>query len=226
MMRGDNPNDRIPEDRVATILTRAAELDRSAPDTVGLDVIRAAAMEAGISAVAVDRALTEYVAGEAPQTHASDRERQPRTGRGWVARLLRPVKHGAVALVAGALAGSVGEGAGPLVAAGTAAFLYASWRLIRLYRPSRRMLGFQAAVAAMTLGAAGGFAAANSHYTVAEPLLMVGGVVILVGSIAIRVGPRRGQTSAAHLGQGAVGDLVTGAARRPSRVAPGSAHGA
>ena len=50
---------RIPEERVSAILTRAAELDRKVQESVELDAIRAAAVEAGISLSSVDRALEE-----------------------------------------------------------------------------------------------------------------------------------------------------------------------
>ena len=44
----------IPEERVAAILARAAELDRERKETISVDAIRAAALDAGISPVAVD----------------------------------------------------------------------------------------------------------------------------------------------------------------------------
>lgn len=47
----------VPEERVAGILARAAELDRQ---TIPLDALRSAAVEAGISAAAVDQAVAEY----------------------------------------------------------------------------------------------------------------------------------------------------------------------
>ncbi|HUP87942.1 MAG TPA: hypothetical protein VM100_01185 [Longimicrobiales bacterium] len=49
----------VPEDRVATILQRAAEIERL-PATVQPEMIRAAALEAGISPDAIDRALEEF----------------------------------------------------------------------------------------------------------------------------------------------------------------------
>ena len=52
-----DPSNRIPEERVSAILKRAAELDRKVQESVELDAIRAAAVEAGISLSAVDRAL-------------------------------------------------------------------------------------------------------------------------------------------------------------------------
>lgn len=42
-------NERIPEQRVAAILQRAAELDRGVVESMSLEAIRTAAIEAGIS---------------------------------------------------------------------------------------------------------------------------------------------------------------------------------
>lgn len=58
------PDEPIPEERVAGILARAAELDRDRRESSTVDALRAAALEAGISQSALDAALDEYSARE------------------------------------------------------------------------------------------------------------------------------------------------------------------
>ena len=92
----------IPEERVPAILARAAELDRQ---TISLDALRAAAIEAGISADALDQALAEYETGvAAPAALRSDVAPQKPPVRGWrrwVGRISEPLKLGNLALVRG-----------------------------------------------------------------------------------------------------------------------------
>ncbi len=94
----------IPEERVAAILARAAELDRQ---TITLDTLRAAALEAGISAVAVDQALAEYAAsGVQPTAIAREVARNAppaRSWRYWLKKIVEPLKLGALALAIGIL---------------------------------------------------------------------------------------------------------------------------
>lgn len=60
------PDEPIPEERVASILARAAELDRDRRETSSVEALRLAALEAGISQTALDAALEEYVAKAKP----------------------------------------------------------------------------------------------------------------------------------------------------------------
>jgi len=94
----------IPEERVPAILARAAELDRQ---TISIDALRAAALEAGISASAFEEALAEYAqAGNAPLAAARDVVAEPPHRRGWrywVGRVVEPLKLGALALFIGIL---------------------------------------------------------------------------------------------------------------------------
>ncbi|HEX9107496.1 MAG TPA: hypothetical protein VF832_09715 [Longimicrobiales bacterium] len=83
---GARDRDRVPEESVEPILARAAELDRHKRETVSVDVLRSAALEAGISPDAVDRAVQEYSAGVTAsgpeqQEPLVPRPAQPLTGR-------------------------------------------------------------------------------------------------------------------------------------------------
>lgn len=103
-----DPIQGIPEDRVARILARAAELDRVAP-TVQLETIRTAAMEAGISSAAIDKALEEFAAGLQPMPGPAAPSQSPREERflkRWARRLARPLRYAGMFLVAGMLGGA------------------------------------------------------------------------------------------------------------------------
>ncbi len=93
----------IPEEKIAGVLARAAELDRQ---LVSVDVLRSAALEAGIGTDAVNQAIAEYEAGV--NRVAVTGAVAPKTAVGW-RRFLRkawPVaKLAAIALVLGAVAG-------------------------------------------------------------------------------------------------------------------------
>lgn len=65
----------IPEDRVAGILARAAELDRDRTETSSVDALRAAALEAGISQSALDVALAEYATSLTPKPETPRRSK-------------------------------------------------------------------------------------------------------------------------------------------------------
>jgi hypothetical protein len=55
-----NEDDRLPEATAKQVLARAAQLDASDRMSVSIPDLRAAAGEAGISAAALNRALTEF----------------------------------------------------------------------------------------------------------------------------------------------------------------------
>ena len=89
----------IPEERVPGILARAAELDRQ---TIPLDTLRSAAIEAGISGAALDQALAEFNAGGVQP--ASQPLVTGKSGwRRWLGRIIEPVKFGALAFIVGIL---------------------------------------------------------------------------------------------------------------------------
>ena len=97
----------IPEDRVPGILARAAELDRQ---TITLDALRAAALEAGISAAAVDQALQEYATGKMTAAIPAPEpvpETAPRWRR-WLRKLAFPMKLAALGILLGVV-GAVDE---------------------------------------------------------------------------------------------------------------------
>ena len=195
--------DPIPEDRVASILARAAELDRSRRETVSVDAIRTAALEAGISPDSVDRALEEYAASAPPATRIEaaepPRQRPPRLAR--VRRLLLrmagPMKLGALAFVVG-LSGAAGEGA---VVIGWGAWLVVSGILIVKRRPARRARGFILRMVVMTSALGLGFAAGEVDDEVIGTLFAVAAPLLVAGTLLIKVRlPRRFRSGAHRLG--------------------------
>jgi hypothetical protein len=197
--------DRIPEDSVATILARAAELDRSARETVGLDVIRAAALEAGISAGAVDRALAEYSATPAevgPEVEAAgvEADERPRWRR-WLGRIATPLKLGAAAFLGGILAGGIGEE--PVLLLAWLAFVYLGVRLARRVRPSRRLRGFAVSMVLMTVAAMLGLGAVEANEDAIIAAFMTGPLLLVLGGVYIKLPRRR-----AAEGQVARGELT------------------
>lgn len=104
-MNSNTPTNGIPEASVAKILARAAELDRIAP-TVQMDVLRAAAMEAGISADAIERALEEFATGDVP-VPAPIAEPEPKRAPFWkrvLSKLAHPVALFALSFTIGGIA--------------------------------------------------------------------------------------------------------------------------
>lgn len=181
------PPERIPEEKVATILARAAELDRDAREMVDLDAIRTAALEAGISLKAVDAALAEYATGAVPAAAPQpDREEAPRWKRA-LRRLVSPVAHGLAALALGSFIGAAGAGNEPLIVGGYVAFFYAVWRLIRKHRPTRTVWVYQLAVAFTTFAGILGFSGAGGDGEVAAVFAVVGAALFVAGSLVIKV---------------------------------------
>lgn len=160
-----HPPVRIPEDEVAAILTRAAELDRETRESFDLEAIRTAALEAGISRAAVDRALEEYFDGqpglEVEAAPDGERVRRPRRFRRWLGRVARPVAHGLVALAIGAFIGGADEEV--LTILGFMAWLGFAGVQVWRRRPSRRARGFLASMALVTFGGVLGFGAAGGN---------------------------------------------------------------
>lgn len=147
------PAARIPEERVAEILTRAAELDRDRRETITVDAIRSAALDAGISLPAVEAALEEYAARAVARSSPA-REREGRFGRlrGVVRRvasaLKTPLRLGAAMFVVG-LAGAAGEG---MVIIGWLLWLALLGRAVLKLRPARRATPFVLRLPALVLG--------------------------------------------------------------------------
>ena len=136
----------IPEERVPAILARAAELDRQ---TITVDALRAAALEAGISSDALEQALAEYDAGSTPMRVMADvvAEKPRPKWRQWLKRVMEPLKLGTIALVVGLIGAADVELATVAVCwlIGTAGYL--AWRDRGVGTPGR----FQIAVTTMTI---------------------------------------------------------------------------
>lgn len=185
----------IPEERVAGILARAAELDRDRRETFTVDAVRAAALDAGIGEAAVNAALAEYAAERvAARGRVEGEERTPRFARlrrwlGRAAQALRtPVRIGALFVVIG-LAGAAGEG--PVILAWAGWFAYALWRAIR-QRPTRRAAPFALTLVLMTFGLMFGFAMGDVDEDAIVALLPVGAALLAFGTLLIKLRlPRR-----------------------------------
>lgn len=148
----------IPEERVAAILARAAELDRTRIETIGLDAIRNAAIEAGISGSAIDLALEEYAANELGDVAPEPARPRPGTWReriaGWWHRLKEPLALGGIAFAAGIVAGG-GEAIVPLaIVVSLGMVIRAAVRARRV----RRFRGYALRTVLITIGLTLGFA--------------------------------------------------------------------
>lgn len=202
----DHTAARIPEDRVAAILARAAELDRATRETMGTDVLRAAALEAGISPAAVDRALAEYAAGRESDSLAPPGEAESESGGRWrrwldrLGRVVRPLALGGVALVAGVLIAEVGAGGTPLLVAGLVAWAVYAVRAVRRRRTAGRVGGYIAAMVAIAVGGMVGFGGAGGDLV--ELLLVTGLALTLGGALAIKLGSGSGAPARAVVPNG------------------------
>lgn len=197
-MKSYDPTRRIPEDGVAEILARAAEIDRATRETVSVDALRTAAMEAGIGPAAIDAALEEYAAGTTavvapePRVEEAGPERPPGRLRSFLGRLGRrlalPLKLAGIAFLVG-LAGAAGEGA---VLLGWGAWLVATAWLAWTLRPERKASPFALALVLMTVGLAVGFGAAEVDEDAIAMLFGVGLPLLVAGAAFIKVRlPRR-----------------------------------
>lgn len=181
--------DRIPEDRIPAILARAAELDRDRRETITVEAIRNAALDAGISPAAVDAALEEYAAKAsdaiAPETERREQRSWFDRTRGFfrnaAAALKTPLKLGGAFVLAG-LTAVVGE---PLVVIGCLAWLAVAILLVRKHRPARRAAPYVLGLVFMTCGFGAGLGIAGVDddligilFSLALPLLAVGALVI------------------------------------------------
>lgn len=191
------PSQGIPEDRVASILARAVEIDRTTRETVTADALRAAAIDAGISVDAVDTALAEYAAGEvaplmAPAAPSAGRGRRFARVRGLFARLAGPLKLAALGLGLGILAG-IGEGAFVL---GFGALIFVAGRLTVRFRPARRARGYMLRVVLMAVGLASGMGFALVDEEVILTLFPVTLALLIAGAAVIKVRFRSGELEA------------------------------
>jgi hypothetical protein len=182
--------ERIPEQRVAAILQRAAELDRGFGESMALDAIRTAAIEAGISSESVDRALAEFSADEMPEPPvvAVAEPRDPRNFlKRWLGMMSEPLKFGTLGLVLG-FAGILGE-AGPIIP--IFSLMTAAFHLIRRDRPSARATRFVLAFSAMSVWSAVGMASAEIDGDLVASVLVMCGMILAAGTFAIKFIARR-----------------------------------
>jgi len=182
------PSQAIPEDRVAAILARAVEIDRTTRETVTVDALRSAAIDAGISVDALDTALAEYAAGEVapvavPAPPSAGRGRRFARVRTLFARLAGPLKLAALGLGLGILAG-IGEGAFVL---GFGALVFVAGRLTVGFRPARRARGYMLRVVLMAVGLAFGMGFALVDEEVILMLFPVTLALLIAGAAVIKV---------------------------------------
>lgn len=198
------PTDRIPEDRVSSILARAAELDRDRRDTLSVDALRTAALDAGISPAAVDAALDEYAArmelDPAADAGAGDGEprfaRTRRFFRRATKALRKPLQLAGLFFLLG-IAGAAGEG---VVILAWAAWLLMAGRLILKHRPARKARRFALPLVLMTFGLAFGFLVAEVDEEAAAMLFVVAAPLLVLGTAIIKARlPRRFRSGAGEL---------------------------
>ena len=176
----------IPEERVPGILARAAELDRQ---TISVDALRAAALEAGISPIAVEQALAEYEAGGVPASVTTDVvAAKPRTKwRQWLGGIAEPLKLGALALVVG-LVGSRDVALATVAICwliGTSGFL--AWRDRGQGNAGRFQISTIAMSALMFLGMVGAHADEDAIGFVAT----FGLALLVLGTLVVHFGGER-----------------------------------
>jgi hypothetical protein len=184
-MSTQDPVAGIPEDRVAMILARAAELDRSNSATLGLDAIRFAAIEAGISQAAVDQALDEYAAGARPAVRevvVETRQSIPRWRR-WLRTLTSPFQLAILGVPLGMLAG-----ADPFeTMLAILAFLGIGSYLALRDRPTRMAGGYQLSIVLMFLASAFGVALMGGNEEVIGIMAMIAALLFIAGTMLIQV---------------------------------------
>lgn len=176
---------RIPDDHVAAILKRASELDRQ-PAALTVDMLRESALEAGIGAAAVDRAVTEYLARHGDVVQQPAAVRPPVSWRGIRARLAQPLLAAFAALGIG-LAGAIDE---RFVVAGVVAWIAASAALVLRDRQHADARGFQFTTAAAASGLFAGFLTAGGGFDGLVGIAATGIVLLLAGTAAIRLDAR------------------------------------
>jgi hypothetical protein len=198
MTHAHDSSNRIPEERVSAILKRAAELDRRVQESVELDAIRAAAVEAGISLSAVDRALEEYAAAMVAASQMAPPQAQPKPGRlrRWLDNLHAPLKLSNMLKYAG-----LGALSGLITATGEVgivfclfALILAAIRIVLQDRPSGRARRFLLNMSVMT-GAALFFYAltGDADEDLLSFIAMVGLTLLPLGLIAIKTQARTPQ---------------------------------
>jgi hypothetical protein len=169
----------IPEDKVAGLLARAAELDRQ---RISVDALRSAALEAGINAAAVDQAIAEYEAGinrvPAPRDVAA--EKPGRGWRGWLRNAWPVAKLAALGLALG-MFGGMEDG---LIALSLTATCGLTIFLARRARADEAT-DFQLKTTVLTITLAVGFHLVAADGEISGLLMFVGILQLLLGSLFI-----------------------------------------
>jgi hypothetical protein len=166
----------IPEDKVASVLARAAELDRQ---VVSVDALRAAALEAGISATAVDRAIAEFEAGVDREMFMNDVATE--RAAGFWQRVLRKARPAVELAAAGLVLGMLGS---RMIAIPLLASLAITILLARRTREDETA-DFHGRITLVTLAMAIGLLGAGGHRESGFILAVAGIVELLFGSLYI-----------------------------------------
>ena len=195
-MTSKTPPDRIPDEGIAPILARAAELDRTARDSVPRNAVTIAALEAGIGLEAVETALEEYAAGAIQPAPAAPVEQSGGRLPRWARPLANSVKYAWLGAAAGWL-GIVIEDAPP--GAGTdpgfliplLAMLFVAGRIVLRDRPTRSASPFLLTFGAMAFGVLVGSLTVNDGSGIVEFLLLVALALLVLGTGAIKLGSHK-----------------------------------
>lgn len=165
--------DRIPEERVGIILKRAAELDSL---TISLDTLRSAALEAGISEDALDRAIGEYEA----RANAPAPAPKPKAWKSWFKRGVDSAKLFVFSTVVGAVS-TTAEFLVPLAA------MFWIYFIVNLARKSKDKSAapFVLANIAITFGLMLGVAAFDGE-RIAGTVFAFGALTTVVGAAYIQ----------------------------------------
>jgi hypothetical protein len=172
------PSQPIPEDRIPAILARAAELDRQ---SITLQALRTAAIDAGIGAAAVDQALQEYAAGKLAEPQRFPHAKPAGRWRRILRHIAYPFKIAMLGLAIGVLSAATGELTLFAVAALIALGGYFAWRdrftgRSTRFQLSMTSLGFSMF---MGMGIAGGDEDALALIAVIGIALLIMGTMLL-----------------------------------------------
>ena len=167
----------IPEDKIAGVLARAAELDNQ---FVSIDALRSAAIEAGIGEKAVDQAIAEYEAGVNHAVIMRDVAPAKRGWRGWLRKAWPVARLAALGLTLG-IFGGMEEG---LIALSLTATCGLTIFLARRARPHEAP-DFQLETTVLTITLATGYQLTSANGEISGLLMFVGILQLLLGSLFI-----------------------------------------
>jgi hypothetical protein len=190
-MTDPRPPKTIPEEKVAALLARAAELDRQ---VLTLDAVRSAALEAGISERAFDAAVAEFEGVAMPSVPKGAVANRPallnRVMR-WYQKITEPILLGVISFGCGMLAGR----AEPLMLIGLVAWVAIIGRLALRGRDERSSGIFQVSTILTTLGLIAGFDTVHGYFAGPERLSVIalmGVAMFVLGTLFIHLRGARG----------------------------------